>query len=329
MKKTIALICILSVAAAGIGIYFYLGSETESRRIFAMDTFVDLKAEGFGAESLLDSAQAKIEDLDKNILSRQSDGSQVYELNKNHGGKMSAQLTAYVKTMLEVAQKSDRRFDFTLGALSDLWGFGGDTRVPSETEIKKVLGSCGTDKIKINGSNITIPEGMLLDFGSVGKGIALDELKSLLKSSKVKEAVMSVGGSILLYGDRQFTVGIQDPRGGSGYVAALTVPECSVSTSGSYERYFTQDGKRYHHILDPESGYPAENGLVSVTIVSQSGILSDALSTACFVCGLDDGMKLAQSFDCDAVFIDENNKIYVTENLGDKIEINDKNYVLQ
>ena len=154
----------------------------------------------------------------------------------------------------------------------------------------------------------------------------LDEIKGILDSSGIKEAVISAGGSILVYGSRDFTVGIKDPEGGSGYIAVLTVPQSCVSTSGSYERFFEADGKRYHHILDPKTGYPADNGLISVTVISQSGILSDALSTACFVCGIEDGMALAEEYGCEAVFIDNNHRIYVTEGIRDSIEITDGAY---
>lgn len=133
----------------------------------------------------------------------------------------------------------------------------------------------GTDSaVEINENGIKIPSGTVLDLGSVGKGIACDEVRGVLEKAKIKRAVVSVGGSILLYGDgEKFTVGIRDPFSESSAesFARLTLPACCVSTSGSYERYFERGGVHYHHILDPKTGYPAESGLVSVTVVCDDG----------------------------------------------------------
>ena len=178
-------------------------------------------------------------------------------------------------------------------------------------------------------NSVAFEDNFTVDFGAAGKGIALDEIKDYLETTKTKEAVISVGGSILLYGEKNFTVGIKDPEGNAGrHVAILNVGEGCVSTSGSYERFFEENGKRYHHILDPDSGYPAQSGVVSVTVVSESGILSDALSTACFVLGIEKGGALAAEYGCETVFIDENKKLYVSEGLKDKIEISDTSYSL-
>ena len=124
-------------------------------------------------------------------------------------------------------------------------------------------------------------------------------------------------------------MGIRNPETGNGEAAVLSLDGCFVSTSGSYERFFEKDGRRYHHILDPETGYPAENGLVSVTVVAESGILSDALSTACFVLGPVEGMKLALDYGCEAVFIDSDGGITVSEGLADRITVTDDNFFVR
>ena len=182
-------------------------------------------------------------------------------------------------------------------------------------------------------SSIYIGDKCTLDLGAVGKGIACDVVQDYLKKQKeVSGAVIAVGGSILLYGSKadgsDWNVAVQNPRGQDG--EAMGVLSLSgttnVSTSGDYEKYFMQDGKRYQHILDPSTGYPADSGLISVTIVSDSGLLSDGLSTACFVLGKEKGEKLLETYGAEGVFIDQNKKVTVTKGLKDKFTILNKEY---
>ena len=182
-------------------------------------------------------------------------------------------------------------------------------------------------------SSLYIGDKCTLDLGAVGKGIACDVVQDYLKKQKkVSGAVIAVGGSILLYGSKEggsnWNVAVQNPRGQDG--EAMGVLSLSgttnVSTSGDYEKYFMQDGKRYHHILDPLTGYPADSGLISVTIVSNSGLLSDGLSTACFVLGKEKGEKLLETYGAEGIFIDQNKKVTVTKGLKDKFTILDKEY---
>lgn len=182
-------------------------------------------------------------------------------------------------------------------------------------------------------SSIYIGDKCTLDLGAVGKGIACDVVQDYLKKQKeVSGAVIAVGGSSLLYGSKadgsDWNVAVQNPRGQDG--EAMGVLSLSgttnVSTSGDYEKYFMQDGKRYHHILDPSTGYPADSGLISVTIVSDSGLLSDGLSTACFVLGKEKGEKLLETYGAEGVFIDQNKKVTVTKGLKDKFTILNKEY---
>ena len=182
-------------------------------------------------------------------------------------------------------------------------------------------------------SSIYIGDKCTLDLGAVGKGIACDVVQDYLKKQKeVGGAVIAVGGSILLYGSKadgsDWNVAVQNPRGQDG--EAMGVLSLSgttnVSTSGDYEKYFMQDGKRYHHILDPSTGYPADSGLISVTIVSDSGLLSDGLSTACFVLGKEKGQKLLETYGAEGIFIGQNKKVTVTKGLKDKFTILNEEY---
>ena len=182
-------------------------------------------------------------------------------------------------------------------------------------------------------SSIYIGDKCTLDLGAVGKGIACDVVQDYLKKQKeVSGAVIAVGGSILLYGSKadgsDWNVAVQNPRGQDGEVMGVLSLSgtTNVSTSGDYEKYFMQDGKRYHHILDPSTGYPADSGLISVTIVSDSGLLFDGLSTACFVLGKEKGEKLLETYGAEGVFIDQNKKVTVTKGLKDKFTILNKEY---
>ena len=182
-------------------------------------------------------------------------------------------------------------------------------------------------------SSIYIEDQCTLDLGAVGKGIACDVAQNYLKQQKeVSGAVIAVGGSILLYGSKvdgtNWNVAVQNPRGKDG--EAMGVLSLSgttnVSTSGDYEKYFMQNGKRYHHILDPSTGYPAESSLISVTVVSDNGLLSDGLSTACFVLGKEKGERLLETCGAEGVFIDQNKKVTVTKGLKDKFTILNEEY---
>lgn len=151
----------------------------------------------------------------------------------------------------------------------------------------------------------------------------------------IQGAVISVGGSILVYGDKGnghgWNIAIQDPRGATGDVLGVIYldGEAMISTSGDYEKYFEIDGKRYHHIFDPNTGYPADNGLISVTVVCDNGMLSDVLSTACFVMGLEDGMEYAKTKGVEAIFVTDEKKVYVTDGLKKTFQLRADAYTLE
>lgn len=330
MKKTAVAIVII-IAAALVAFLAYDGTVNKeiTSGFFSMNTYSTVKLKGAQSAEAAEEIKALTEKLDTEILSRTSDNSVVSLLNKNGGGN-AEKISAYLDILFDVSEKSGGAFDFTLGAVSDLWNFGTNPVLPDETAIKEALSHSGHEKMIFDGNEIIYSDkSAVIDFGGAGKGIALDEIKALLENRKIKEAVVSIGGSVLLMGDKEFTVGIRNPEGNSGsYIAKLHIPEGCVSTSGSYEQQFEQDGRKYHHILDPETGYPVDNGLLSVTIISDSGILTDALSTACFVLGYEKGKELAAAYDCGVVFVTEDKKIYAANGAEKYIEITDNAYTL-
>lgn len=333
MKKTAVIIAAFAaVVLVALLAYDGIVNKETSADFFAMNTYVTVKLKGADSSVCVQQAQKITESLDKEVLSRTEKGSQVFNFNQNGGGTFENEkgLFEYISVLLDVCEKSGGAFDFTLGAVSDLWSFGSAPSVPNEAELAHVLSNSGYEKLNLTEKSLAYSDKKtVIDFGAAGKGIALDEIRSSLEDKRIKEAVVSVGGSVLLMGDKAFTVGIRNPEGNSGsYIAKLSVSECCVSTSGSYEQQFEQGGKKYHHILDPETGYPADNGLVSVTIISESGILSDALSTACFVLGLEKGRELAAEYGCSAVLVTEDKMVYLEGISEDVIELTDSSYTL-
>lgn len=320
MKKIlIALAVVAAVAAAAI---FFASSNEVKREFFAMDTFVSAKVKGFAAKDAAGGISTLVRELDSKQLSRYTPGSEISRINSEAETVLSDEMRDYITELLEVGKMSGGKFDIALGAVSDLWSFNDSPRVPSTNELTEALSRSGSDKLSLSGNTLTRADGCIVDLGSAGKGIALDKVKSYLSDKKISSAVVSVGGSVLLYGKGSFNVGVRDPWGEAGRsVMTVKLGAGCVSTSGSYERCFEQGGKRYHHILDPDTGLPVENGLVSVTVISDSGLLSDALSTACFVLGAEGGAKLAAKYGCEAIFITEDKKVICTDRIKPNVTI--------
>lgn len=320
MKKIlIALAVVAAVAAAAI---FFASSNEVKREFFAMNTFVSAKVKGLAAKDAAGGISTLVRELDSKQLSRYTSGSEISRINSEAETVLSDEMRDYITELLEVGKMSGGKFDIALGAVSDLWSFNDSPRVPSTDELTEALSRSGSDKLSLSGNSLTRADGCIVDLGSAGKGIALDKVKSYLSDKKISSAVVSVGGSVLLYGKGSFNVGVRDPWGEAGRsVMTVRLGAGCVSTSGSYERCFEQGGKRYHHILDPDTGLPVENGLVSVTVISDSGLLSDALSTACFVLGAEGGAKLAAKYGCEAIFITEDKKVICTDGIKPNVTV--------
>lgn len=253
----------------------------------------------------------------EDIISYKDAGSTLTALNTD-GTVISDTITQVLRICKDVSEKSGGAFDVTVGEVSDLWGIGTENaRIPTEQEIAEAIAECGYENISVDGITITLNGDYSIDLGAIGKGLACDYIMSYLKSSsEIKGAVVSVGGSIVVYGEHNkagdgWRVAIRHPRNQNEYLGVITLHEGFVSTSGDYEKYFEQDGVRYHHILDGNTGYPADSSLISVTVVCDSGILSDALSTACFILGREKGEELLLQYGAAGIFVDENMNISI------------------
>lgn len=317
MKKKYIYAAVLILIIVFSAVRFLSGNSVTERRSFKMDTDITITGSGRNMNKAADEIEALLDEIDVNLNSYSAEG-ELAELNEKKEGVLSGGAAEAVYIAEDVRKNSDGAFNIAVKPLIDVWGFGrgGDGRVPSQNEIDEALKVVAETKIKVDGDKISVSGNGKIDLGAVAKGYASDKSREILKKNKVKYAVLNFGGNIVTYGKKpdgeDFVIGISDGEGGA-YAAVRTAETCIV-TSGGYERYFEFDGKKYHHLLNPHTGYPAENGLVSVTVISENGTLADALSTACYVSGLEKGMALAEKYKVCAVFLDEEKNVYTVGN---------------
>ena len=331
-KKSLIAIILCAVIVFGIVSYdFISGRSSCEKTSVAMGTVVTVKLFGFGAKNDLDKIETEINGLENSVLSWRKEGSDVYRINKGSGTQVSVSpdTVKIIGQCIDISDDCGGVFDITIGNVTKLWDFGGNhQRLPSDNEIKTALGSVGYKNISISGNAVQIKKGQSLDLGAVGKGFVCDKIKELLDKGRTKSAVVSVGGSLLIYGNRTFSVGIINPDNDKQSMGTLKLKDTCVSTSGNYEKYFEQDGKRYHHILNAITGYPATSEFKSVTVVCESGLISDALSTVCYIAGYRKSIEILKKFDAEAVFIFNNNAVRVTDGLSGKFTVTDDSYTL-
>lgn len=317
MSKKKKIVCIvlsvvlLAAAISGIAVFhsFKKDYNLEQKSGLSMGSVVTIKLYGNDTFKKLDAVKNGIDNLEK-IISRKQEASAVSLLNKN-GTVQNAVCAEIIEKCRRISELSSGAFDLTVGPLSSLWNFDEDVqKVPDKEEIQKALALVDYRKVQTDSKSVSLAKGQSVDLGAVGKGAACDAAKAYLEKSGVKGAVVSVGGSILAFGERnkagdKWRVAVRHPRKENAYIGVISLSEGFVSTSGDYEKYFEKDGIRYHHILDANTGYPADSGLSSVTVVCDSGLLSDALSTACFILGEEKSKALLDEYSACAVFVDK------------------------
>ncbi len=256
------------------------------------------------------------------LFSRTIQGSDIWRINEESGPvQVSPETIEMLTDALEISKASGGAFDVTVEPETKLWDFSGDTaKLPDAEALKEAATRVDYQKLLIAGSAVTLPDDMGLDLGGIAKGYIADKLTVFLRNKGVTSALINLGGNVLTVGrratdDQPWVVGIQDPKAQTG-TNKLTVKaeNLSVVTSGNYERFFILNGVRYHHLLNPETGWPVNEGLDSVTILSKSSAMGDALSTACYVLGTEKGMELIKQFDgIDAVFIASDGTVAMTD----------------
>lgn len=302
-------------------------SQEATKELFAMDTYMTLKAYGENAQDAVDAAAAEIERLD-GILSTGDENSEVAKINANGGGTLSDDTDYLLQKSMELYQETDGLFDITIYPVMEAWGFTTQNyRVPEAQELKDLLKLTDASKIDYDKEQKKVSfgmDGMKIDFGGIAKGYTSSRIMDIYRDYGVTSGLANLGGNVQVLGTKtdgsQWKVGIQSPNDEDDYLGALETQDTAVITSGGYERYFEQDGKKYHHIIDPRTGYPAENGLISVSIISDNGTLADGLSTSLFIMGKEKAEQFwkAHSDEFDAILETEDGTLYVTEDIADQ-----------
>lgn len=251
----------------------------------------------------------------ENLLSRTVEGSDVYILNNTEGFvEVNDHTKAIIERALYYAELSNGKFDITIYPVSSLWDFN-DQVIPSRDEIAEALKNVDYQSIEIDGNKINL-NGKQIDLGGIAKGYIADRLLEYFKNNKVPEGIIDLGGNIVVWGDRDYTVGIKQPFSAGEVAATVKLRNKTVVTSGTYERYIPSDIMLYHHILDPKTGYACESDITSATILANSSFDADALSTVCVLLGLDAATNLIEHTpDTEAIFIDENGDMHYTSGL--------------
>ena len=328
------------------------GNEPISISSIKLNTAVQITIYDSQDKALLDDCLALCDKYEL-VFSRTNEKSELYKLNhrKDTSDKdpntdrqttpypvsgtadtwhISEDLAALLSEGLDITRESDGAFDIAIAPLTSLWDFTAkDPKVPDDAAIQKALPLCSSDGVTIDGQDITLPsDDIQFDVGAIAKGYIADRLKDLLMKKGVKSAIINLGGNVLCIGSKPdgtpFKIGIQKPFADRNETeAVMDITGKSVVSSGIYERCFKQDGKLYHHILNPQTGYPYDNGLISVTIISDQSVDGDALSTTCFALGLEDGLKFAEKKGVQAVFITEDYELHYTDGFRDEIRVTD------
>ena len=303
-------------------------SQNEASRFeFALGTFCTITLFEQGQASIYNNIFTRLNEIENlmsvNILS--SDISRVNAAAGIEHIQVHEETFKVIERAVFFARLSGGAFDPSVGPLVSLWNIGKDNQqVPSRNEIEKILPLINWRNIELDKNSNSVylkVKGMALDLGAIAKGYAADESVKIIKRSNTPRAIIDLGGNIVVLGEKKdkslWKVGIQNPEKDRGEtIGYVQIPEKTVVTSGVYERFFEENGNRYHHIFNPSNGYPAHNGLLSVTLITDVSMDADALSTAVFVLGYNEGIKLLNFFPgTEAVFIFEDKSIITTQGI--------------
>lgn len=299
-------------------------ADEKSITVYAMDTVMDIKIYD-GNDEILNKAESEIKRIEK-LFKRDDYDSDVSKINSSESVKVSNETSYLFSEALKICEETEGKFDISVAPIMDLWGFYVKKfYVPSYDEIKEELKKVDYSKISVDNDVVSKPVNLKIDLGGIAKGYTSDMLINLFKKEGIKSAIVSLGGNVQALGTKpngdEWKVAVQNPFDENNYIGVVKISDKAVITSGSYQRYFVSEGKTYHHIIDTSTGYPSESGLVSVSIISNSGTWADGLSTGIFAMGLEKGIELWKKHnDFDVIFVTNDKKIYITEGISDKFE---------
>ncbi len=320
MKKTLLILATL-VIVGGIFIYNLTKERDITYNYFNFDTSIEIKVyyqnKDFIDTEQIDTDLQNLLDEIETTFSRTLEGSELYQLNQEKTLEVSDEFIEVLNQANEFCNDVDGSYDYSSGKLIELWSINNADYLPTQDEIDALIGDINCNDVKVEGNQVSIPENVDLDFGSIVKGYAADEIDAYLREAGVESALINLGGNIQTIGNKpdgsDYKIGIQTPEienTTNENCAVIDASDKAVVTSGINQRFFVEDGKIYHHILNAENGYPVDNNLASVTIVTDQGIIADGLSTTAFILGLEEGMEYINSIDgVEAFFIKRFKKI--------------------
>lgn len=303
-------------------------NKVSGRDIFAMDTYMSLKVWGSSGDKALDEAEKRIYELERE-LSAVSEESDIYRLNHARGEALTLSDDAafLIKKAVDIGSRTEGALDITVYPIVKEWGFTtGDYKIPKPPVLGELLQNVDYRKIHIDGNKVRLPENAEIDLGALAKGYTGDEIMKIMEKNGVTSAIVSLGGNVQALGSKpdgsDWRVAVRDPFSPDRDMCVVETADRAVVTSGNYERFFVgEDGNRYCHIIDPKNGCPSDNGLVSVTVIGESGLECDALSTALFVMGWEKAAAFASSAaGYDVILVTEDKRICYTDGISDSFE---------
>lgn len=324
-KRIIAFAAAFSLLLSGCSRLDDKADQTYTDTLF--DTVISVQILDPVSKSVIDGCEKLCKEYDTKFSTTNKD-SEIYKINhaKKKAVEVSDDTITIIKKGIYYSEFSNGAFDITIGSVSKLWDFHAEKpKVPSSEKIQSARSHVNYKNIVIRDNTVRLTDSKArIDVGAIAKGYIADRLKDYLEDEGVKHAIINLGGNVQTVGSKtdgsDFNIGIQKPFDESGQpITSVKVSDKSVVTTGIYQRYFEKNGKLYHHILDPSTGYPCDNNLYSVTIITDSSLTADALSTTCFLLGPEEGMKIVNQLDnVDAVFITDDNKIHYSDNFMKK-----------
>ncbi|HYE80990.1 MAG TPA: FAD:protein FMN transferase [Clostridia bacterium] len=312
-----------------------------SKTSFLLGTVVEITVHDKQDEEILDKALARISEIEAKMTINNAETSEIMALNSASGKsevKLSPDTFFVIEKGKQYSELTAGKFDITVGTIVKLWNIGTDyAAVPEKSELEKAVNLIDYTKLDLNKANLTArleDPGMKVDLGAIAKGYSADEVARVLKENGVKHAIINLGGNVMTVGGNPngnpWNIGIQDPFNPRGdFLGIVPIKDKSVVTSGTYERYFEANGKKYHHILDTATGYPTENNLYSVSIITDKSIDGDGLSTTSLLLGLEEGIKLIESLEnVEAIFVTADKQVYVTSGLKEDFILTNTDFKL-
>lgn len=333
LKGLILFILAISLLSAGLIVSsLFKEKKPFQRSEYIMGTIFDITAIGDDEKAVEEAANKAFDEIKRidALMSRYKEGSEVSLVNKNAGiapVRVGQELIEVLKEAVKISDLSGGAFDVTIGPLTDLWGFDVEKRVvPSPDDIERLRKLVDYKKLKIDEAVSTVyleEKGMMIDVGGIAKGYAIAGAMKVFEDASIKNVIINAGGNLNLRGGKKgkpWRIGIQDPRDESKILGKLDLTEISVATSGDYQRFFIKDGMRYHHILDPRTGYPAK-GLISATVIGRSKTSMDGFSSAVFILGAEKGAALMKKIGAEGIIVTDDGKITVSEGLKERFSV--------